>query len=153
MKTIKRDLYAKKPQGDGNVLFPRERSLTALIRRCQLLEESHNYVEPIFKVLPVLPSGEIVYDRIYYECHMVSKIENPVEWYQKNKKKILMLNLDGEVLREFDSLRDASTFLISEDITSSLSISGTAFNMTTAARKGKPYLGYRWKYASEGDLL
>ncbi|WP_454432986.1 hypothetical protein [Bacillus cereus] len=153
MKTIKRDLYAKKPQGDAVNKFPRARSLTDLVKRCQSLEDKHDYAEPIFKVLPVLSSGEIVYDQIYYECHMVSKIENPVEYHQKNKRKVLMLSINGRFLRKFDSLRDASTFLVSEGVTTSLSIAGTAHSITTAARKGKPYLGYKWKYDLEGESL
>ncbi|MEC3021476.1 hypothetical protein P9Z80_30285 [Bacillus cereus] len=152
MKTIKRDLYAKKPQGDGQVLFPREPTLLSLTKRCQALEENFEYEEPIYKVLPVLPSGEIVYEETYYECRMRNKVVCQEKWYESTRKRISMLSPDGEVLREFDSVRDAATYLVGNGDTKSLSIAGTSYSLTTRARKGKTYLGYLWRYEGGESL-
>lgn len=76
MKTIKRDFFKAKPRGANQVRFLREYSLTQLIKRCKAIEEHYDYAEPIYKVLPVFPAGDVVQDQIYYECKMVFRGES-----------------------------------------------------------------------------
>ncbi len=71
MKTIKRPFFTAKPRGTNRIRFPREKSLTSLIKRCKAMESHYDYAEPIYKVLPVFPAGDVVQDQIYYECKMV----------------------------------------------------------------------------------
>lgn len=76
MKTIKRPFFTAKPRGTNRIRFPREKSLTSLIKRCKAMESHYDYAEPIYKVLPVFPAGDVVQDQIYYECKMVFRGES-----------------------------------------------------------------------------